>query len=271
MTSTNRRVTAIATGQHGIVSRAAAHAAGVSDAALRSRVESGFLVQFGAHTFRLAGSTRDAVDLLRGVLADVGAPAWACGTTAVALHGFDGWALRRPFHILLPRGRYLRRSAVTLHTGDDLPPIDLEEQFEVATTSPTRTIIDLAAASTRDQLAFALDSARRDGLTSEPLLHRRIAALRGKGRRGPPALVDVLDGRDVVRRGHSWLEREFLHLLTRAGLPRPVTQQVLARAGGRVCASTAGSRTRRWSSSCSATASTGHASRCGATSSASTR
>ena len=58
-------------------------------------------------------------------------------------------------------------------------------------------------------------------------------ALRTKGRHGIPSLLDVLAGHEVTRGGHSWLEREYLRLLAAAGLPRPITQAVLARAGDR--------------------------------------
>jgi very-short-patch-repair endonuclease len=44
----------------------------------------------------------------------------------------------------------------------------------------------------------------------------------------------VLTGVDASRGGHSWLEREFLTRLAAAGMPRPTTQQVLARRGHRV-------------------------------------
>jgi hypothetical protein len=37
-----------------------------------------------------------------------------------------------------------------------------------------------------------------------------------------------------MRGGHSWLEREYLRLTIGAGLPRPMTQQVLSRAGNRM-------------------------------------
>ena len=83
-------------------------------------------------------------------------------------------------------------------------------------------------------MSAAVDSALRDGLASEDLLHRRIAALRAKGRFGVPALLDVLSGREVTRGGHSWLEREFLRLVALSGLPRPRTQQVLSKAGDRL-------------------------------------
>ena len=98
-------------------------------------------------------------------------------------------------------------------------------------TSPARTIVDLAKHEPQDRLSAAVDSAIRDGLVSEDLLHRRVAALRTKGRFGVPKLLEVLEGRELTRGGHSWLEREFLRLVGGAGLPRPSTQQVVSRAG----------------------------------------
>ena len=71
-------------------------------------------------------------------------------------------------------------------------------------------------------------------MTSEDLLHRRIALLRSKGRHGIPNLIDVLDGREATRGGHSWLEREYLRLVGEAGLPTPATQVTPSRAGDRL-------------------------------------
>ena len=47
-------------------------------------------------------------------------------------------------------------------------------------------------------------------------------------------LVDVISGCEITRGGHSWLEREFLARSHRAGLPQPLTQQVLSRAKNRL-------------------------------------
>ena len=47
-------------------------------------------------------------------------------------------------------------------------------------------------------------------------------------------LLDILDGRETTRGGHSWLEREFLRLLASIDLPRPATQAVLTTAGDRL-------------------------------------
>jgi hypothetical protein len=101
-------------------------------------------------------------------------------------------------------------------------------------TSAARTIVELARTESPEALARALDSALRDGLISEDLLHRRICALRRRGRYGIPKLLDVVSGHEVIRGGHSWLERHFLRLLAEAGLPRPATQQILTRARDRL-------------------------------------
>ncbi len=59
-------------------------------------------------------------------------------------------------------------------------------------------------------------------------------ALRSRGRFGIPRLLDAIEGAAAIRGGHSWLEREYLRLVSAAGLPIPLTQQVLARAGDRL-------------------------------------
>ena len=53
---TDRRIAAIATGQLGAFSRAQAHDAGLSDRQLRSRVQSGFLIQTGPNGISHAGA-----------------------------------------------------------------------------------------------------------------------------------------------------------------------------------------------------------------------
>jgi hypothetical protein len=97
----------------------------------------------------------------------------------------------------------------------------------IPTMSATRTIIDLAASESRDRLATAIDSALRDRLTSEDFLHRRIVELRCRGRAGLAGLVSVLEGNEITRGGHSWLERRFLVLLAEMGLPKPLTQAIV--------------------------------------------
>jgi very-short-patch-repair endonuclease len=167
-------------------------------------------------------------------LEDIGEPVWACERTAAALHGLSGFVLRPPFHVVVPRGRDLRRIGHVIHTSTDLPRIDREHVFGLPVMSPARTLIDLASAKRPDQLATALESAVEQGLVTDDFLHRRIADLRSSGRYGVPRLIEVLERYEIGRGTESWLERRFLEIVLAAGLPRPQTQQVLGRRGDRI-------------------------------------
>ena len=224
----------LAAAQLGGFSRAQAHEVGVTDHQLRRRVERGLLVRAGPNAFRFAGAPSTLESELRDLVADVGAPCWVSGPTAAALHEFDGFSLRRPFHLVVPRHRCLTRPTAVVHRWTRIEPIDRCTLDGLAVLSPTRTLIDLATSCDAQQLAAALDSALRDGRASERLVHRRVVALRSQGRYGLPLLASVLAGHEVTRGGHSWLEREFLRLIHDAGLPRPEMQQVLSRAGDRL-------------------------------------
>jgi hypothetical protein len=234
MTNAHRRIATDATGQLGAFSREQAHDARLSDRQLRRRVQSGILEQVGPHAFRSALTPRSELGDLTALVLDVGEPVWVSGPTAAALHSFDGYRLRKPFHLTLERGRNVRRIGVVVHTATELPLLDQARASDLPVTSAARTIVDLSRSQQPEALARALDSALRDGLISEDLLHRRICALRDRGRYGIPKLLEVLSGHEVTRGGHSWLESHFLRLLENAGLPSPAAQQILSRAGDRL-------------------------------------
>jgi very-short-patch-repair endonuclease len=234
MDTPERRLAAIATGQLGLLTRRQAHLMRVSDDQLRRRVTSGALEQVGPNTFRLFGSQRDARSDLLGQLLDAGPRAYAGGRTAAALFGLDTFVLEPPFDIVTVRGRRVRRSEHRIHTTGDLAPIDVTRVAGIPSLSAARTIIDLARTESPKRLAAALDSALRDRALTEDRLHERIVALRSSGRYGIPELLAVIEGDEITRGGHSWLERRFLELVGRAGLRRPRCQQVEARSGSRL-------------------------------------
>lgn len=229
-----RRLAELATGQHGAVTRAQLRAAGLTEGQLRSRVQSGILEPVGARTFRSPFAGTSPLADLAALVLDCGESAVVSGPTAAALYGFDGFRLRAPFHVTVARGRNIQRVGHHLHTTSELPLIDQQTVEGLRTMSATRTVIDLARFVDAAALTRALDSALRDGRTSEDFLHRRIVELRSSGRYGIPRLLEVLEGREVTRGGHSWLERRFLQLCALAGLPRPKTQVVLSKAQDRV-------------------------------------
>lgn len=234
MTSADRRLAALATGQLGTFTRAQAYDAGLSDRQLRSRVQSGILVKTGPHSFRIAGAPVTPLSELRSLIADIGGEVWATGPTAAALLGFDGISLRRPFHLLTLAGRNLQRSGTVIHRATLLEPIDRTGAQGVPCTSGVRTLIEIARKASPSEIEAAVEQLFLLGLANESLLMRRIAALRGTGRHGIPALIDALDRRTVRGGTDSWLEREYLPLIELAGLPTPLTQDVVSRDGDRI-------------------------------------
>jgi hypothetical protein len=234
MTRDIRPLADIATGQHGAVTARQIGDAGISSSGLRRRVQSGVLEQIGSHTYRSPFIAASALDDLAALILDCGQGAFVSGPTAAALHGFDGFKLRVPFHVTVLRGRNVQRAHHHIHTTTELPRIDRATVKGLPALSATRALIDVARFVSPRVLTAALDSALRDGLTSDDLLHRRIVSLRASGRYGIPKLLAVIDGAEASRGGHSWLERRFLELCARAGLPRPETQQVLSRTKDRV-------------------------------------
>ena len=171
---------------------------------------------------------------LAALIADIGQPCWLSAPTAAALHPFDGFRLSPPYHLVTTRERNVRRVGVVIHTSEQLDPIDRETVGGLPVTAPARTLIDLSGITPRDVLTAALDGALRDGLISEDFLHKRINALRGKGRYGIPNLLAVIEGVEITRGAHSWLEREVLRLLDAANVAPPATQEVLGRRGDRL-------------------------------------
>lgn len=169
------------------------------------------------------------LDELARLVRSVGAPCWVAHHTSGALLGFDGFELRPPFHLAVPRGRVVHRHGHLVHRLRDVGPLDTATAFGLPCLSATRTLIELAPLESPPRLTAALDSALRDGGTAEQFLHRRVVELRRRGRPGLTTLLEVIAGSEPSRGGHSYLERAFLELVAELGLPRPLTQQVLGR------------------------------------------
>lgn len=219
--------------QDGVVTRGQAVACGLSPWAVRRRVASGALEAIGATCLRPAGQPGTVRQLLTVGLLDLGEQALVAGRAAAHLLGLDGFVPADPPTFLVPRSLRERTTIGPVRSSHTLPLIDRVVVEGFACTSASRTIVDLMGEVTERELEDAVDSALRLGWTSEAFLRRRFAELRRRGLSGTRALDRVLDGAG----GHSRLERTFLELVGRAGLPRPTCQRIV-RAGGRFVART---------------------------------
>jgi very-short-patch-repair endonuclease len=227
--------------QHGVFTVAQARDLGVPSSVIAYRRRSGRWATVHTGVVRLAGHEPTFDSNLVAVMLAIGQVAVVSGRSAARVHGLDGYTLSETVEVTTPRATRRRLTHVVVHSSFALGRLDLVDHrlpaaallkerphvgavalrsFRV--TSATRTLIDLAATESEDRLAAAVDSAVRLGLTSPAFLRRRVTQLRGSGRSG----IRTVDAVLLDAGGHSWLERRFLALLRRAGLPRPRTQVV---------------------------------------------
>ena len=129
--------------------------------------------------------------------------------------------LRPPFHVTVVRGRNVQRAHHLIHTTMELPLID--RRRSTATGDVGDADADRRRALRRRPGA---DGCPRLGAPRRPDVRGPPAPAASStcaitGRYGIPKLLAVIEGGDITRGGHSWLERRFLELVRRAGLPRP--------------------------------------------------
>lgn len=129
--------------------------------------------------------------------------------------------------------RQPRLPGVRIYRPRDLVRADRTRLEGVPVTTPTRTLIDLAAVVHIDAVEEALDDALSRRVTSLPLIERRLTALARKGRPGITAFRELLEVRshgDPV--AESPFETRLLREMRRAGLPEPVGQHTIYDRGG---------------------------------------
>lgn len=210
--------------QHGVICRAQLLALGFSSKAIVHRLAQGRL-----HRTRW-----------RGVYA-VGRPqltrygTWmaallACGEGAVLSHccAASVWRIGsvRPtaIEVSVPDTRRPRASGITVHRRARLRPSEVTTRYEIPVTTPVRTLIDLATCSSTRALEAAVNDADKLDLVDPEAL--RSALDEHGAEPGVRILRDLLDRRTFTLTD-SELERRFLPLARRAGLPMPLTQQWL--------------------------------------------
>lgn len=149
----------------------------------------------------------------------LGKEAGLFGATSLRWLGVDGFA-DATVDFVVPRSRRHVPPWRNLHTTTKWSRGDFVPVNGVLCSTATRAIIDVAATATPRVVESAIDNAIRMRLTSVPTLTRRMRELASPGRSGTRLLRTLL----LDSGGESFLEREFLKLVRRHGLPRPATQ-----------------------------------------------
>ena len=213
--TSHRTVWSIAAAQHGVITHSQLRELGYSDDAIKHRISRGRLhpIHRGVYAVGRRALTKEG-EWIAAVL--------ACGATAALSHdsaaALWGMAKRstKPIHVsVLVDSR--SRNGIEVHRRNKL---DTATKNGIPTTTPAQTLIDLAHSWPQPHLEQAIGEADLRRLVGLRAL--RTAAARA-GRSGAP-LRSVID-RVTFRVTQSELEREFLRLLTRAGLPLPETRR----------------------------------------------
>jgi very-short-patch-repair endonuclease len=135
------------------------------------------------------------------------------------------WAIRTlrssPIEVSIPASRTCRHAGLVAHrrklTSD---AVTIEDGIPV--TTPVQTLIDLAACLTPPELEGAISAADKLELVSPEQLRHELDEHQGQP--GVATLRALLDRRTFALTD-SQLERMFLPIARRAGLPPPLTQQ----------------------------------------------
>lgn len=211
--------------QHGVVTRAQLLSLGMGARSIEHRLANGRL-----HP------------LMRGVYAvgrpSVGKRGWwmaavlACGPEALLSHRSAAalWGIRRErtaevrqrdVHVVVPRGNSKLRPGVRAHRRHGHAAPGKREVDGIPVTNPVATLIDLAADLPDGQLEAAVNEADHLRLVDPERLRDEIGVL--PRWRGSNRLRRLLD-KPTITLTTTELERLFLPLALKAGLPSPLTQ-----------------------------------------------
>jgi very-short-patch-repair endonuclease len=128
----------------------------------------------------------------------------------------------RAIHVTVPPGVDRRQVGVIAHRRSTVDPNDVARRGGIPVTAPIRTLIDLATRISSSELEAAVAEADKLDLVDPDRL--RAALDERRGQPGVGILRRLLDRRTFALTD-SELERRFLPIARRAGLPPPLTQQ----------------------------------------------
>ena len=208
--------------QHGVIHHRQLRALGISAQAIkRLRASS-----------RLYPLHREVYAVGRPEVTDLGrwhGAVLACGEGAALSHSSAArlWGIvseHGAVEVSVPGSRTVTRPGIRVHRRAVLSAPEVTEREGIPVTTPARTLVDIALHLRLDRLERAINEADRLDLIDLDALRESLDDL------APGPGVGILR-RTIDRRSFtltdSGLERLFLPLASRAGLPRPLTRQVV--------------------------------------------
>ena len=215
-------IAAITATQHGCVTWTQLRTLGLTQDRVRGLVRSGFLARSSPGVFTIVGSEATWSRRVMALVLAGGPQSLAAHRTAAGLWRLGGF---RPGHVEVVGPRGGRTRTGRSHETVDLPGRDRSHVSGIATTSPTRTLIDMGRYVGAHRLGLMIDDAVRRRLATYEGLHERFRELARQGRPGIAtvrlALEDRPFGAPVPGSDFETITRT---LLVRHGIPQPVLQ-----------------------------------------------
>jgi very-short-patch-repair endonuclease len=227
MQGRRRELYRIAEAQRGLVTREDLRSLGLTRNVRARLLAEGTLTTVGRRTYQIGGSSPDA--LRASLLASVDAGGPVSHRSATTLHGIPGIrAPERPDVLVVRKGKPVGSEVATVHTTTWLPADDVTTVDGIPCTSVARSLFNLAGmipTVSAETVTGAVDDAIAMGRASDAWLWWRLEKLRCRGRSGVANLEAILVRRAGGAVTESWLEREFLRLLSDAGVATPRCQR----------------------------------------------
>jgi very-short-patch-repair endonuclease len=203
--------------QHGVVTRSQLLAFGLTAKAIAHRIRIGRLHPLWRGVYAVGRPEISQEGRWMAAVLSCGADALLSHSSAAALWGLTRTAAG--IDVVIPEGVYRRRPGIRLHRRSGLGAEHRRRVVGVPVTDPVSTLVDLATCVPDWRLERAINEADRLDLIDPETLRATIDLL--PPRPGFARLRQLLGGQPLTDSG---LERRFLAIVRRAGMPLPETQ-----------------------------------------------
>jgi very-short-patch-repair endonuclease len=209
----------LAQAQHGVVARAQLMERGLTAKAIAHRIRTGRLPRLGRGVYAVGRPDVDQYGRWMAAVLSCGSEALLSHRSAAALWGIAKHSPEIEIEVVVPGERRLRPSGIHVRRRVDLSAAHRREVRGIPVTDPLSTLVDLASCVAEWQVEKAINDADRLGLVDPVALRAEVEDLLP---RPGMACIRRLLGCDVLT--DTGLERMFLGIVRRAGLPLPKTQ-----------------------------------------------
>jgi very-short-patch-repair endonuclease len=219
--ASSAEVWALVRRQHGVIARRQLLELGFTSHAIKHRVSVGRLHPVRRGVFAVGRPALNEHGRWMAAVLASGDGAFLSHSSAATLWRI-GFEQRSIIELSLPSQSHREVPGLRIHRRPSLQPRDITVEYGIPATTPIQTIIDMSLRLDRRGTERMINEADKYDLTHPPQLRRALEERSGEP--GVAVLREILDRR-TFRLTKEELERRFLPLARKAGLPVPLAGQ----------------------------------------------